>query len=109
MFSKILITLGIIGMAGTLVYFMVADKTEGQEFEVVKNTKLYFVVSAALVPAGYILRFLGKIMGVGSSRCRKCGKRIAKNEMFCFDHSLQLVQDAKERTRFLDTHQKPRR
>jgi hypothetical protein len=108
MFSKILITLGIIGMAAVLVYFMVADKSEGQEVVVVKNTKLYFVIAAALVPAGYILRFLGKIMGVGSSRCRKCGKRIAKNEMFCFDHSLQLVQEAKERTRFIDAHQKPR-
>jgi hypothetical protein len=108
MFTKILITLGIIGMAGALIYFMVADKTEGQEVQVVENTKLAFMISAALVPTGYILRFLGKLFGVGSSRCRKCGKRIEKQEMFCFDHSLQLVQDAKERTRFIDTRPKPR-
>jgi hypothetical protein len=108
MFTKILITLGIIGMAGALIYFMVADKTEGREVEVVENTKLYFVIAAALVPTGYILRFLGKFLGVGTSRCRKCGKRIEKQEMFCFDHSLQLVQDAKERTRFIDARQKPR-
>jgi hypothetical protein len=108
MFTKILITLGIVGMAASLVYFMVADKSEGREVEVVENTKLSFIVAAAMVPAGYILRFLGKLLGLGSSRCRKCGKRIEKQEMFCFDHSFELVQNAKERTRFVDTRQKPR-
>jgi hypothetical protein len=108
MFTKILITLGILGMAGALIYFMVADKSEGKEVEVVENTKLYFVVSAAMVPAGYILRYLGKLVGVGTSRCRKCGKRIGKGEMFCFDHSFELVQEAKERTRHIDSRPKPR-
>ncbi len=108
MFTKIMITLGIMGMAAALVYFMIADKTEGQQVQVVENTKLYFVVAAALVPAGYILRYVGKFLGLGTSRCRKCGKRIEKQEMFCFDHSFELVQNARERTRHLDTRQKPR-
>jgi hypothetical protein len=106
MFTKILITLGILGMAGALIYFMVSDKSEGREVEVVENTKIYFAVSAAMVPLGYILRFLGKVVGVGTSRCRKCGKRIEKQEMFCFDHSFELVQNAKERTRHIDARHK---
>lgn len=110
MLSKILITAGIIGMAIALLYFMAADKTDENRQEVVNKTKLIFFGSAALIPAGYILRFLGHILGVGYSRCKKCGKRIERQEMFCFNHRLETIRQAQDRgTRFSDQKPKPRR
>ncbi len=110
MFSKILITSGVIGMALALLYFVVADKSTGNNQQVVDNTKMIFFGSAALIPTGYVLRFLGRILGVGSGRCRKCGKRIERQEMFCFDHRLESIRQAQDRgTRFSDQKPKPRR
>ena len=110
MFTKILITAGVIGMALALVYFMFADKTPGTEQQVVDQTKLIFFGSAALIPAGYLLRFLGRILGLGEGRCKKCGKRVERQEMFCFDHRLEAIRQAQDRgTRFSDQKPKPRR
>jgi hypothetical protein len=110
MFTKILISAGVIGMALALLYFVFADKSSGNEIQVVDNTKMIFFGSAALIPAGYILRFLGSILGLGQSRCKKCGKRIEKQEMFCFDHRLEAIRQAQDRsTRFSDQKPKPRR
>jgi predicted nucleic acid-binding Zn ribbon protein len=110
MFTKILITAGVIGMALALVYFMFTDKPPGSEQKVVDQTKLIFFGSAALIPAAYILRFLGTILGLGSGRCKKCGKRIERQEMFCFDHRLETIRQAQDRsTRFSDQKPKPRR
>jgi hypothetical protein len=110
MFTKILITAGIIGMALALIYFMVADKSGSNNLNVVDQTKLIFFGSAALIPAAYVLRFLGSILGLNSGRCRKCGKRIERQEMFCFDHRLESIRQAQDRgTRFSDQKPKPRR
>jgi hypothetical protein len=110
MFTKILITAGIIGMAVALLYFMVADKSGGNNQYVVDQTKMIFFGSAALIPAAYMLRFLGTILGLGSGRCKKCGKRIDRQEMFCFDHRLESIRQAQDRgTRFSDQKPKPRR
>ena len=110
MFTKILITAGILGMALALAYFMVADKSGSNNLKVVDQTKLIFFGSAALIPAAYVLRFLGSILGVNSGRCRKCGKRIERQEMFCFDHRLESIRQAHDRgTRFSDQKPKPRR
>jgi predicted nucleic acid-binding Zn ribbon protein len=110
MFTKILITAGIIGMALALGYFMFADKSPGNEEKVVDQTKLIFFGSAALIPAAYVLRILGNILGLGSGRCKKCGKRIDRQEMFCFDHRLESIRQAQDRsTRFSDQKPKPRR
>ena len=110
MFSKILITAGIVGMALALLYFVFADKSAGNEQQVVDYTKMIFFGSAALIPAGYILRFLGHILGLGSGRCRKCGKRIERQEMYCFNHRLESIRQAQDRsTRFSDQKPKPRR
>ncbi len=110
MVSKILITLGVLGMAVALLYFVVADKSPGNDAKVVENTKLIFLVSAALVPTGYLLRFLGNILGLGYGRCKKCGKRIERQEMFCFDHRLESIRKAQDHSsRFSDQKPKPRR
>ena len=42
MFSKILITAGVLGMALALLYFVFADKSAGNEHQVVDNTKMIF-------------------------------------------------------------------
>jgi hypothetical protein len=56
------------------------------------------------------LRFLGHILGLGSGRCRKCGKRIERQEMYCFNHRLESIRQAQDRsTRFSDQKPKPRR
>ncbi len=111
MFTKILITTGVIGMALALIYFVFADKSAGNEQQVVDYTKMFFFGSAALIPAAYVLRFLGHILGVGSGRCRKCGKRIERQEMYCFDHRLESIRQAQDRggTRYSDQKPKPRR
>jgi hypothetical protein len=110
MFTKILITAGVIGMALALLYFMAADINDENRQEVVDKTKLIFFSSAALIPAAYVLRFIGSIMGLGAGRCKKCGKRIERQEMFCFDHRLESIRQAQDRgTRFSDQKPKPRR
>jgi predicted nucleic acid-binding Zn ribbon protein len=110
MFTKILITAGIIGMAVALLYFMATTKTDENRQEVVNQTKMIFFGSAALIPSAYVLRFLGSILGLGSGRCRKCGKRIERQEMYCFNHRLESIRQAQDRsTRFSDQKPKPRR
>lgn len=110
MFTKVLISAGVFGMAVALLYFMAADKSAGNNQQVVDYTKMIFFGSAALIPAAYVLRFLGSILGVGSGRCKKCGKRIERQEMFCFDHRLETIRQAQDRgTRFSDQKPKPRR
>jgi hypothetical protein len=110
MFTKLLITAGVIGMALALVYFMVADKSGSNNLRVVDQTKLIFFGSGAVIAAAYLLRFLGNILGLGSGRCKKCGKRVERQEMFCFDHRLESIRQAQDRgTRFSDQKPKPRR
>jgi predicted nucleic acid-binding Zn ribbon protein len=110
MFTKLLISAGVFGMAAALLYFMAADKSGGNNQQVVDYTKMIFFGSAALIPSAYVLRFLGSLLGVGSGRCKKCGKRIERQEMFCFDHRLETIRQAQDRgTRFSDQKPKPRR
>ena len=104
MISQILRTMGWTGFALAIVYFIVADKVAGEEGNpiYIHYTQMIFLASAALVVGGYVLKYLSSIMGVGTSRCKKCGKRVAKNEMFCFDHKKEAIWEAKERSRFSD-------
>jgi hypothetical protein len=102
MISLIIRTLGWFGLALALGYFMVADKIAGEEGNAiyVHNTQQIMMISAAMIVGGYVLKFLSGVVGIGKSRCKKCGKRISKNEMFCFDHKKEAIWEAKERTRF---------
>ncbi|HSP07739.1 MAG TPA: hypothetical protein VLR94_11215, partial [Acidobacteriota bacterium] len=88
MFSQIIRTLGWIGFAVGIGYFILADETAREQGNPVyiHYTQEIFLASAVLVVGGYALKYLSGVAGVGKSRCRKCGKRVATNEMFCFDH-----------------------
>ena len=101
MLSQIVRSLGWIGFAVAAGYFILADRLASDQANLtIHNTRLIVFVSCALVVGGYILKFLSRAAGVGTSRCQKCGKRIAKNEMFCFDHKKESIWEAKERARF---------
>ena len=104
MFSQIVRTVGWIGFAVAIGYFILADKTAGEQGSPVyiHYTQEIFLVSAALVVGGYALKYLSGLAGVGKSRCQKCGKRVAKSEMFCFDHKKEAIWEARERSRFSD-------
>lgn len=102
MLSQVLRTIGFVGFALAVLYFMVADKIAGEQGNpiYIHYTQMIMAISGALVVGGYILKFLSHVAGVGTSRCKKCGKRVAKNEMFCFDHKKEAIWEAQERTRF---------
>lgn len=101
MISQIIRTLGWIGFAVAAGYFILADRLEAdQANSIIHTTRQIFYVSGALVIGGYVLKFLEHASGVGTSKCQKCGKRIAKNDMFCFDHKKESIWEAKERSRF---------
>lgn len=102
MISLIVRTMGWVGFVVGIGYFIVADKIAGEKGNpiYVHYTQQILLISAALVIGGYILKILSGFAGVGSSRCRKCGKRIPQNAMFCFDHKREAILEAKERGRF---------
>lgn len=102
MISQILRTLGWTGFAVAIGYFIVADKIAGEEGNpiYIHYTQQIFMASAALIIGGYVLKYLSGVAGVGTSRCRKCGKRVAKSEMFCYDHKKESIEEARERSRF---------
>jgi hypothetical protein len=103
MISTLISTLGWIGLAGSLLYFIFADRSGSGDLAYVDRTRTALIISAVMVVGGHVLRYVGKLAGVGSGHCQKCGKRIAKAEMFCFDHRLQSIREAQDRTRFAGT------
>lgn len=102
MISLIVRTMGWVGLIVGIGYFMVADEIAGEKGNpiYVHYTQQILLISAALVVGGYVLKILSGFAGVGTSRCQKCGKRIAKGAMFCFDHKREAILEAKERGRF---------
>src|SRR5262245_49195736 len=103
MFSRIVTTLGWIGLACAIGYFIFADKSRDPKakanYEYVHQTQQILLVSGGMVIGGHLLRFLGGVVGLDSGRCKKCKKRIPKSEMFCFDHQKEIIWNSKERTR----------
>ena len=101
MFSRWMTTLGWIGLGCAIAYFIVMDKSHapasGSDY--VHNTQTALLVSAGMVIGGHLLRMLGGMLGVGMGRCKKCGKRIAKSEMFCFNHQKEIIWESREKTR----------
>lgn len=111
MISQIIRTLGWIGFAVAIGYFILSDKASVEDElnpPYIQHTRQIFMVSAGLIVAGYVLKFVSGIAGVGKSRCRKCGKRIPKSEMYCFDHRKETIWEAKERTRFTEGRTRPK-
>lgn len=97
--SGFVITIGWLGFAGGLIYFIVEDHSGAPALNFVHSTQHILIISAVVVLAGYLFKYLGRSLGVGSSRCRTCGKRIDRQEMYCFDHRLETIRKAQEQNR----------
>jgi hypothetical protein len=103
MLINLIITLGWCGVLAAIAYFIWQDhQGVAMAAEHMKRTRQILMLSAGLVAGGYILKYLGRWTSAALSRCKKCGKRIPKTEMFCYDHSVDLVMKAKDRDRFGD-------
>lgn len=102
MFSKIVVYLGYLGIFGAIVYWLVRGGTDA-DINVVNTTKQILLGACAVLAGGYILQYLGKIFGVGKGRCQKCGKRVDKGEMFCFDHRREAIWRAQEHDKTFGT------
>lgn len=102
MFSLFLKTVGCLGILAAIVFFVIQDRGGDMAMKDVHQTRMILLWSAGILASGYVVNILGRIVGVGKGRCKKCGKRILKTEMFCFDHSVDLVMKSKERERFGD-------
>jgi hypothetical protein len=108
--SSLLISLGWFIFAVALVYWLVTDKSTDPavSLQYIARTKQILMVSVGVLLAGYSLKYLGHLAGIGRDRCKKCGKRIDKGEMFCFDHRRDSIWQAQERHR-VDAPQAKRR
>lgn len=97
--TNIITTIGWFGFLLGLAYFVVYDHwiSGSPDADYVTNTVRIWIASGALVLFGYALKFLAGVVGVGSGKCKKCGKRIDKGEMFCFDHRREQIWEAREK------------
>ena len=98
--SNLISIAGWICFAAGLIYYFVNSGDAGQIEETVLQTQTILIVAAGLIIGGYTLKFIGKRIGLGDhSRCKKCGKKIDKAEMFCFDHRRESIWQAQEKHR----------
>ena len=97
--STLITSLGYLGLIVATAYFVIYDRMANvTEVNYVRNTRDIFFVSVIMIAGGYILKYVGPFFGMGYGRCKKCGKRIEKQEMFCFDHRLETIRQAQDRT-----------
>jgi len=101
--NNILSSLGWLGFATGLVYYFLQDgKGDAVLIEkYVWQTQWILIVSAGLIVLGYVLSYMGKKTGLGqrTNHCKKCGKKIDKGEMFCFDHRRDSIWQAQDKHR----------
>jgi hypothetical protein len=90
--------LGWICLAGGLIYYFLNIDDPNRIATTVLRSQTAIVVGAALIILGYILNFVGKKVGV-RNRCKTCGKKIDKTEMYCFDHRREAIWKAQEKHR----------
>jgi hypothetical protein len=98
--ANIITTIGWFGFLVSAVYFIVYDRMSGStSSEYIFRSRDMLIGSAGLVLFGYVLKYLGGVLKLGTGKCKKCGKRINKSERFCFDHSREAIWEAQERAR----------
>lgn len=96
--GRLLTIIGLVGLIFSAAYFVYFDQTNaGEGFDYIAQSRTCFLVSAVLVVIGYIVRIVEKKLGVGSGKCKRCGRRVEKNETFCFDHLKDTVHNAVDR------------
>src|ERR1051325_2163614 len=101
MFNLISI-LGWACLAGGLIFYFLNSGDPDHIRDVVLQSQTIILAGGALVITGYILKFFGKKVGQ-SNRCKKCGKKIDKTEMYCFDHRREAIWQAQEKHRLEGT------
>jgi hypothetical protein len=87
-------TIGWLGFAAGLIYYFVNSDDPTRIQDVVVQTQTILIVAACFVVVGYVVKFVSK--KVDHSKCQKCGKKIDKGEMFCFDHRRESIWKAQE-------------
>src|SRR5437667_5228130 len=98
--TNIITTIGWFGFIVAFAYFLVYDRMSGTiSIDHVQNTRDILFASGTLVLGGYLLKYLASLFGVGKGKCKTCGKRIDKGEMYCFDHRIEAIRRAQERGR----------
>lgn len=45
------------------------------------------------------MRKMKTALGIGQGRCKTCGKIIPAGEVYCYNHSLKQIWDARDRNR----------
>lgn len=98
--GNIITTIGWFGFVASAVYFIVYDRMSGStNSDYIFKSRDMLIGSAGLVLLGYLVKYLGGALKLGTGKCKKCGKRIDKGEMFCFDHRRESIWEAQERGR----------
>lgn len=98
--TNIITTIGWFGFLASAIYFIVYDRMSGSTgSDYIFRSRDMLIASAALVLLGYFLKYLGGALKMGKGRCKKCGKKIDKGEMYCFDHRREAIWQAQERAR----------
>jgi len=103
MFNLISI-LGWMCFAVGLIYYFVKSGDVTRIQETVVQSQTILIVAAALIIGGYILNFLSRKVSLGGqNRCKRCGKKIDRAEMYCFDHRRDSIWQAQEKHRLEGT------
>jgi len=98
--NNIISNVGWFGFFAAFAYFIYYDNFAGKtSVDYNMNFRYLCAAAAALVLAGYVLKFLGNTFKVGKGRCKVCGKKIGKTETYCFDHLTQVVTQGQEKSR----------
>ena len=98
--TNIITTIGWFGFVLSTAYFIVYVSMGGSaNSEYIYRSRDMLISSAGLVLLGYLLKYLGGALKLGTGKCKRCGKRIDKSEMFCFDHRREAIWEAQERAR----------
>ncbi len=100
--SSVVISLGWLGFAAGLVYYIVQDRSGTPDFRYIDITQRILIVSVALILCGYLLKYLSRKLRLSQGKCRVCGKRVSKQEMYCFDHRLETIRKAQEHARIIE-------
>ncbi len=94
--TDLIITVGWLGLGLGLVYAFFLGRSAEGDITHIHNVQRILMISGSVLVSGYLLKFLGVRLHLGSGRCKTCGKRVNKHEMFCFDHRIEKIRNAQE-------------
>jgi hypothetical protein len=96
--GRLLTIVGLVAMVFSAAYFVYFDQTGvGEGFDYITKSRSYFLISLGLVVVGYIVRIIENRVAFGRGKCKRCGRRVEKNELYCFDHLKHAVDSGVDR------------